>query len=53
VTVMAAVLVNMFVTDLLQSLSALGLIVVGAIVYLLVFWRGTQAPDLERTPVSV
>lgn len=33
VVVMAAVLVNMFVTDLIQSVTALGLIVVGAIVY--------------------
>ena len=43
VSVMAAVLVNMFVTDLLQSLSALVLVVIGAIVYLLVFWGRTPA----------
>ncbi len=52
VTVMAAVLVNMFVTDLLQSLSALGLVIVGAIVYLLVFWGRTPAPKPEPAPVE-
>jgi amino acid transporter len=39
VAVMAAVLVNMFVTDLVQSLAALGLIAVGAAVYVVVFGR--------------
>jgi APA family basic amino acid/polyamine antiporter len=43
VLVMAAVLVNMFVTDLAQSLGALGFVVIGAVVYLLVFWGRTPA----------
>jgi basic amino acid/polyamine antiporter, APA family len=49
VSVMAAVLVNMFVTDFYQSLSALGLVVIGAIVYLLLFWGRTPEP----APVAV
>jgi amino acid transporter len=51
VTVMAAVLVNMFVTDLLQSLSALGLVVFGAVVYLLVFWGKTADGRLPEPAV--
>ena len=39
VTAMAIVLINMFVTDLLQSLIAVGFIGVGAVVYILVFGR--------------
>jgi hypothetical protein len=50
--VMAAVLVNMFVTDLLQSLSALGLVIVGAIVYLLVFWEKAADGKLPAVPAS-
>ena len=52
VLVMAAVLVNMFVTDLLQSLSALGLVILGAVVYLLVFWGRTPTPRPEPAPVE-
>jgi amino acid transporter len=44
VTVMAAVLVNMFVTDLLQSVIAVSFVGVGAVVYVALFGR--------QTPVS-
>jgi APA family basic amino acid/polyamine antiporter len=46
VSVMAVVLANMFITDLLQSLIAVGFIGVGALVYALVFAR-------RSPPVSV
>src|SRR5262249_52506653 len=49
VAVMAAVLVNMFVTDLTQSLAAVALIAVGAIVYFTVFGN---APTAEAPPDS-
>jgi amino acid transporter len=52
VLVMAAVLVNMFVTDLLQSLSALGLVILGAVVYLLVFWGRAPTPQPEPAPAA-
>jgi amino acid transporter len=50
VLVMAAVLCNMFVTDLLQSLVAVGFIVVGAIVYFIVF--GSRGPARVEEPVA-
>lgn len=53
VLVMAAVLVNMFVTDLRQSLTALGMVIVGAIVYAVVFGGRTPARQPEPAPASV
>ena len=44
VVVMAAVLVNMFVTDLRQSLAAVAWIAVGAVVYGIIFANKRQAP---------
>jgi APA family basic amino acid/polyamine antiporter len=44
ILVMAAVLVNMFVTDLKESLAAVALIAVGAVVYVVVFANKPQAP---------
>lgn len=52
VLVMAAVLVNMFVTDWIQSLSGLLLIFVGAEVYLRVFWGRTPEGKPEPAPVE-
>ncbi len=51
VSAMALVLVNMFVTDLLQSLIAVGFMIVGAIVYFLVF--GHRAPTLALKPEAI
>jgi hypothetical protein len=53
VTVMGAVLVNMFVTEPVHSLSALGLIVVGAVVYVVMFSGRAPERKPEREPVNV
>ena len=53
VSVMAAVLVNMFVTDREQSLSALGIILLGAVVYAVAFGGRTPTRTPEREPAPV
>ncbi len=53
VSVMAAVLANMFVTDWIQSLSGLLLVCVGAEVYLRLFSGHAPERKPEPTPVAV
>jgi APA family basic amino acid/polyamine antiporter len=53
VTVMALVLINMFVTNRTEALIGVGFVAAGAVVYFVKFGRGTPEPASEAAPPPI